>query len=714
MKFLFMFLICCFCMYNISYANSEIVVNKEKGDFTVANLQDTGNKVKFDLFVRGKASSVVEIYDKNGKRVGYKVAQGTRASSSFTDGTIDIIKKPFLPGYGQGNISSNVSQKNSIEFDIPKGGSFKITKSSNLAIAVNLTETALEILAKVGLPEKYKNNQAFLDSLTNNLLNSMISRPIDIIKNSDYDGDAYLSQVWDFAKSMIFDAGGEALSNMAKELGKKSLSNLISSAEFAVLGLETDMVRMNINKHISNPVNNSIVADHTPDSFNDKNKNKIANLREKDKKINVKIKSINSREEDLKNLKEELEIKKSELSSMNKYTETKDEKKAILLGQANTLINANKGIPFKDWNIEDRVKLGNIGVNLGLSVKGNYGKGLYLFNQFKLKGYDWVKNRYITNETVENFEYNRLENNIGSLTLELNALIAEQEKEKNELKLLELNKLALISNIEDSTDDYNNDSKEALTSEGSNPEGKWLGISINHVFNKTTDALVSTTSSLYQPGGYDDIEDEDEILDVSLSGSVNKVTFDVNGLDSDSINANENFKTMNVSNSNGLTVEVEGYNENYMAWGKWNDETVTYSGSSDRALRESYWIAGHLTPNSDIPQSGSATYNGSLIGTNTTTSSNVTGSVAITTDFGTKTMSGVLDVTGFATAHLNSVNIHTGTKGTVFSGDLTGVNISSGNIAGAFYGDNAKAVGGVWAIDKTDSSHAAGVFNAKK
>ena len=169
---------------------------------------------------------------------------------------------------------------------------------------------------------------------------------------------------------------------------------------------------------------------------------------------------------------------------------------------------------------------------------------------------------------------------------------------------------------------------------------------------------------------------------------------------------------------------TDGSIGNYLSWGHWGVTSDTSESKSDFSGStyegRSYWLSGALTPASDVPTSGSATYTGSIAGSvirsaGTSLAGNtVSGSTSITADFGSNSMSGTFNVDGFANTNLSNVNMTREQYGVTFSGDLSGTNVTSGLIDGAFYGDNAQAVGGTWQIEDTSQNAANGTFAAEK
>ena len=175
-------------------------------------------------------------------------------------------------------------------------------------------------------------------------------------------------------------------------------------------------------------------------------------------------------------------------------------------------------------------------------------------------------------------------------------------------------------------------------------------------------------------------------------------------------------------------------------WGRWNGrvESTGIFGETNAVLaanQRGYWIAGRITPAENIPMSGSATYNGDLVGTaeigrmtnsaegtiTPGTFHDLTGDFVMNVDFGNGSVSSELSNVGYQTASGRVTVI--GSNGT---GDLLGsfnradsslsidAQYNSGDFTrpfhtlkvlmdGHFYGTNADAVGGSFRILNNDS-----------
>jgi len=257
----------------------------------------------------------------------------------------------------------------------------------------------------------------------------------------------------------------------------------------------------------------------------------------------------------------------------------------------------------------------------------------------------------------------------------------------------------------------------------------WHGIVVSNLYDKSTDNFLGNSTSINKQSGTEIAKDN--ILLVNEDGKVTTARLSVvqtmEGSEAN-IFPDQDYKNLDSANSAGTHIETTGHYEDYMAWGSWSKTNggINYpyiSESEEDYIGKSYWIAGALTSPNEVPTSGSATYTGSLAGsvTNGNTRAGLEGTTSITADFSNNQMSGRLNINytnggDFATAELSSVNINRQEHGVEFLGDLTGSNINSGKIGGAFYGTDAGAIGGVWQIETTDavSVSADGTFEGKK
>jgi hypothetical protein len=148
-----------------------------------------------------------------------------------------------------------------------------------------------------------------------------------------------------------------------------------------------------------------------------------------------------------------------------------------------------------------------------------------------------------------------------------------------------------------------------------------------------------------------------------------------------------------------------------MVWNEWQ------SNSGDFTTYVLY-VHGERTPSADIPQTGSASYNGQIFGdyasrvgtTNefTVERRTVGGSISLTADFASSKMSASYNMTNNGTP--------------IASETISGMNINNGqysgsgllNMSGHLYGPNAEETGGTLYGD-TDADHKVNsIFHAKQ
>lgn len=194
-------------------------------------------------------------------------------------------------------------------------------------------------------------------------------------------------------------------------------------------------------------------------------------------------------------------------------------------------------------------------------------------------------------------------------------------------------------------------------------------------------------------------------------------------------------------NPSGVAVwekDVDGYSASlglyggrdalsYMDYGVWANE------QSDGTVAVGFGVGGLETRPENIPTTGTATYDGGVIGiaVNDGGAYSVLGDVSMTADFATGEVNGtftnmfaVSTSAPVATAWNDitfNANIAAGTN--EFSGTtaVTGGNVNpggldagaTGDIGGKFFGPGAEEVGGAWTISDGTTS-AAGSFDAKQ
>lgn len=283
---------------------------------------------------------------------------------------------------------------------------------------------------------------------------------------------------------------------------------------------------------------------------------------------------------------------------------------------------------------------------------------------------------------------------------EIKDLSREVSEESVLINKLQQDILVLMNSLEDTTSDYNNDTKIEFASDR---QPYWTG-------EYTTIGYTEDGSGnqIIQNGG----SGEAETGSSSPKSGVNLKFID---------DYDERTGTILTNSSFG--------NYDYVAWGTWSDDNISPNGG-DKAYT-SHWFLVNRTTRDEIPTQGSATYNGELAGTAWTknvanSQFEVNGNVAITANFGTNKIGGIYtiknasDNTTWATASFSNATIQKDNEGVFFETSLSGAGIDSSKSSsfGIFAGDRAQEIGGSFNVVKGTGSNgddrARGVFRAKK
>ncbi|MGD9642666.1 MAG: transferrin-binding protein-like solute binding protein [Elusimicrobiales bacterium] len=159
----------------------------------------------------------------------------------------------------------------------------------------------------------------------------------------------------------------------------------------------------------------------------------------------------------------------------------------------------------------------------------------------------------------------------------------------------------------------------------------------------------------------------------------------------------------------GVTATERLGDYSHLAWGRWNDG----AGVADTIYTNSYWLAGSLTPDADVPVTGQATYAGQVLGklTENGAISAITGTTALTADFASRSLTGIFDMQKDGAAWTQaSVNAAWAAGANKIAGSLTADNNLTGAVNGNFFGPQADQVGGSWTLSGGADARAAGVF----
>lgn len=158
----------------------------------------------------------------------------------------------------------------------------------------------------------------------------------------------------------------------------------------------------------------------------------------------------------------------------------------------------------------------------------------------------------------------------------------------------------------------------------------------------------------------------------------------------------------------------------YLTWGQWAT-VITYPNNyrpnEFDIVTLSPYVAGTLTTSFQMPQTGSATYNGSMMGNvwNNGNTYNATGSYNSTWSFASRT--GNFNASFDGTSYAGTAAAVQGSGGTAFTGTFSGGG-NTGNLSGAFFtapNDVAKYQAGSFAIGANSPTYkAAGVFAGQR
>ena len=158
----------------------------------------------------------------------------------------------------------------------------------------------------------------------------------------------------------------------------------------------------------------------------------------------------------------------------------------------------------------------------------------------------------------------------------------------------------------------------------------------------------------------------------------------------------------------------------YATWGEWDSRSAGSVFTIDVQLvaeGRGNWLV--YDPTTDLPTSGSASYQGSVDGAGSGIAGGIVrGGINLEADFGSDRITGSMSLrdgnnNSWADAAFDAP-ITRSTDSSGFQGGLTGANVDSGIIFGGFAGPNAEEVGGGWQIDHINGSDANGIFRAQQ
>jgi len=242
----------------------------------------------------------------------------------------------------------------------------------------------------------------------------------------------------------------------------------------------------------------------------------------------------------------------------------------------------------------------------------------------------------------------------------------------------------------------------------------------NYDYNLFTKRIVDLNKNVYL-----DLYGTDYSTIIPMATTVDNDEYTYTSLANGDKQETPNSEIFNTATDGTKVTYSGGYIENstdpYLMWGKWSktngDIKYTYYYDDDYyddsyyenlSIDNSVWIAGELTPPSEVPTIGSADYSGTLEGFNANDGREVAGTIGIGVNFAANTVTSnlvvnYLDGTIFGSDSDIYGSLHrTNDDVEVYSGS------SNSYIYGAFYGSNAKAIGGIWSLtnyNDTDNSY---------
>lgn len=192
-----------------------------------------------------------------------------------------------------------------------------------------------------------------------------------------------------------------------------------------------------------------------------------------------------------------------------------------------------------------------------------------------------------------------------------------------------------------------------------------------------------------------------------------------------------------LDSSNGRSFDMyfmgEASNLQYTEYGLWTVSFFPFYGEDAIAMGFEGGN-GTLTPAASMPQSGSATYNGDMIGRAYDVQNQATylliGRSSLTADFAGQTVNGSLsaisarNVATGGVSSFNDITLNGTISGNAFSGTAAVSSVpaspaalaagASGTTAGHFYGPAANEAAGTWLLQDGSNKWAVGAFGGKR
>ena len=154
----------------------------------------------------------------------------------------------------------------------------------------------------------------------------------------------------------------------------------------------------------------------------------------------------------------------------------------------------------------------------------------------------------------------------------------------------------------------------------------------------------------------------------------------------------------------------------YLTWGWWSTDTTIKSGpnAGDKVgVNMGTYVAGQPTTAIQMPQTGTATYNGFMVGNVKNGANSYIGSGNYTMNYNYGARLGGTSMQ-FDNRSYGGVVAGTNSSGTNFAGAFTGGG-RVGSMSGSFYGPDAANQGGAFSIGTNNSNYkASGIFAGQK
>ncbi|MCW5733668.1 MAG: FecR domain-containing protein [Enhydrobacter sp.] len=190
-----------------------------------------------------------------------------------------------------------------------------------------------------------------------------------------------------------------------------------------------------------------------------------------------------------------------------------------------------------------------------------------------------------------------------------------------------------------------------------------------------------------------------------------------------------NGKTYTIQNSSSVVLSSGYLHEpssfgsctcEFLTWGQW--ATVisypdNYRPGQIDVVSASPYVAGTMTTQVQMPQTGSATYNGSMMGNVWNNGSQYSATGSYNSSWGFASRAGSFNASFDGTSYSGSASATPGSGGTSFTGSFSGGG-RTGNLSGAFFAsptDPAKYQAGAFTIGANSATYkAAGVFAGQR